>query len=221
MLYNEAAPDLLGALSNLDTTNRTIIKHSADLDAVLKTATSTANDANAFFRENGDSIIRLTSESLPVLALLDHYSPEYTCLLAAFTRFERFQEANFGGTVPGLHITMEVVKDQGKYIQGEQFKFPLDSRALQRVPHCYGLPSPLVPWPGLAYEATPYDGAVANATPSAMRSSYSGPVAGSAPENLVLGVLAADKFGYDPNRVPTVTKLLMAPLVRGATVSVG
>jgi hypothetical protein len=165
-------------------------------------------------------IIRLASESLPVLELLDRYSPEYTCMLAAFTKAEPLEEAVLGGTLPGLHITLEVIKDQGKYVKGEEFKYPLIPGF--QVPHCFGLPNPQVPFPGVKFPKgyENYDGAVTNATPSAMRSAYTGPVAGSAPESQILGVLAADKFGNNPDNVPEVTKLLMAPLVRGTTVTV-
>lgn len=220
LTYNDAAPDLLGLLDNLQTPNTTLINHAKDLDNLLTKATSTTDDLNSFLTNNADALIQVASGSRDILALFDKYSPSYTCMLHALSRAEPIEEALLGGVLPGLHITLEVIKDQGAYKQGDQFKYPIIPGF--DVPHCFGLPNPAVPFPGVKFPAghEKYDGAVSNANPTALRSAYTGTVVGSQPENEMLAVLASPAFGNDPANVPDVAKLLLAPLVRGTTVHV-
>jgi len=221
LLYNDAAPDLLGMLQNLETTNKTITSRPDALDQLLKAATATSNDADSFLKTNGDYLIRLAADSQPMLELLDRYSPEYPCFLAALAKAEPIEEDLFGGLQNGLHITLEVTKHQGKYVPGDEFKFPNVPGYMG--PHCFGLPNnQAVPFPGVKFPAghEDADGAVSNANPTAMRSAYQNDLVGSRAESSLLGVLASPSFGNNPSEVPEIAKLLLGPMMRGNEVTV-
>jgi len=91
-------------------------------------------------RQDQDRFISLASSSLPSLNLFAAYSPEYPCLLKGLSDYEPIVSRTFGGLQPGLHITLEVTKDQGSYVPSQAPKY-----AETRQPYCSGLPTPKIP----------------------------------------------------------------------------
>lgn len=229
-LYNDAAPDLLATLNNLQTTARTITAQPKALAQLLSSATATSNTLDGFLNANGDYLIQVSASSAKVLALLAHYSPEYPCMAEGFAQLEPRLEQAFGGGQPGLHITLEVVKNQGKYKPGDEPKYISDNSL--REPHCFGLPQPEVPFPGVNFPASSGDGAAYNppeqltSLPSAQRQAYDSSGAntagvGSKAETALINGILSGNYGDNPDNVPAIATLLAGPLLRGGVASIG
>lgn len=229
VLYNDAAPDLLASLSNVQTTARTITNRPHALDSLLRSATSTSNELDGFLNDNGNYLIQVSASSAKILGLLAKYSPEYPCLAQGLAGMEPRLEDAFGGSQPGLHITLELVKNQGKYVPGDE-PTNVSSPAL-RQPRCYGLPSPARPFPGVQFPAggdgaaynTPQTLGTANRAAYAPTGDTSGvdtSGVGSAAESRLVASLISGQYGDDPAKVPALATLLAAPILRGSTVSV-
>jgi virulence factor Mce-like protein len=229
-LYDQAAPDLLSSLDNLSTTAQTLTSRTQALDDLLKSATAASNVFDQFLNANGNYLISVAASSSKILALLARYAPEYPCVLEGLAALEPRIEDSFGGKQPGLHITLEVVKNQGKYVPGNE---PVNPGSVSPgVPHCFGLPNPPEPFPGYVYP----DGASPNGAPtgtpanlgSADRSAYNASGAGndnasgvgSPAESKLVATLISGSFGDDPSKVPAIATVLAAPILRGSQVTV-
>ncbi|GCB44899.1 MCE-family protein mce1A [Streptomyces sp. NL15-2K] len=203
-VYGDAAPDLMEILRNTVTTSRTIVEQKDRLAAALKTTATVAGTAEDFLDANGDRLITLGRVSRPTLELFARYSPEYPCLLAGLVRQEKASEEAFRGGK--MHITLEVVRQQGAYEPGEEPRYGERSG-----PDCRDLPHPPVPAPGAHLD----DG-------SKPGSSSSGPpgVSATRAEQRAVGSLVAPVLGVPADEVPPVATLLFGPLARGTAVSV-
>ncbi|HJQ02784.1 MAG TPA: MCE family protein [Jatrophihabitans sp.] len=221
-LYNDAAPDLLASLDNLQTTSRTISRRPQALDQLLGSATATSDELDKFLTANGDYLIEVSASSAQILQLLAEYSPEYPCLAQGLAGLEPRLEQAFGGGQPGLHITLELIKSQGKYVPGNEPKYI--TAPGQLGPHCYGLPGPQVPFPGLQIPPSESDGAAYNppeSLPTADRAAYDRTGVGSPAETRLIDALISGQYGNDPAKVPAIATLLAGPILRGSEVRVG
>ena len=215
-LYHDAAPDLLASLSNLQTTSQTISSRPQALDQLLTAATSTSNSLDAFLNADGDYLIQLAASSAKILAVLAQFSPEYPCLAQGLANLEPRIEDTFGGKQPGLHITLEFVNSRGKYVPGDEPQLVGGAQ-----PHCYGLPNPPAPFPGVNFpDGAPAQGP-AGPLPSADRAAYHGGGVGSVAETRLISALLSGDYGDDPAKVPALATLLAGPLLRGSEVGVG
>ncbi len=217
-LYDDAAPDLLASLSNMQTTSRTISSRPQALDQLLTAATSTSNELDAFLNADGDYLIRLAASSAKILAVLAHFSPEYPCLAQGLTNLEPRIEDTFGGKQPGLHITLEFVNSRGKYVPGDE---PRHVTGADAQPHCYGLPNPANPFPGVHFPDGAPGSGPAGPLHSADRAAYHGNGVGSPAETKLISALISGDYGDDPANVPALANLLVAPLLRGSEVGLG
>lgn len=222
-VYNDAAPDLLESLDNFSVTAQTLTKRTPAFEQLLANATSTSDELDNFLNQNGDYLISVASSSAKILAMLAHYAPEYPCVLSGLARLEPRIEDTFGGLQQGLHITLETVKNQGKYVPGNEPLYP--SEASVRQPHCFGLPNPQVPFPGVSFPdgASP-DGAPYNPPQglgTADRSAYNASGVGSPAERQLVSTLISGSFGNNPAQVPPIAELLAAPMLRGSQVTAG
>ena len=202
-VYGDAAPDLMEILRNTVTTSRTIVEQRDRLATALTTTATAAATADDFLDVNGDRLITLGRVSRPTLELFARYSPEYPCLLAGLVREEQASEQAFRGGK--MHITLEVVRQQGAYEPGEEPRY--DDRS---GPNCRDLPHPSVPAPGVHLN----DGS--------KKGSSSGPLGVSATraEQRSVGSLVAPVMGVPADEVPPVATLLFGPMARGTAVSV-
>jgi phospholipid/cholesterol/gamma-HCH transport system substrate-binding protein len=226
-VYQAVAPDLLGVLADLTVTGRTIVARQAQLAALLRTTTTAADETDGLLAANGDRLIRLAAVSRPTLELLARYAPEYPCLLAGLAASRPRAEQVFAGG--RMHITLEVVRDRGKYVPGDEPAY-----AATNGPSCRGLPHPQLPFPQAhiadgsaprgtgSLDALPAFGA---ARPAAFSRGLSANpdlgIAGGAAERRMLDVLLAPSLSTTPDQVPDIGPLLFAPLARGMAVSAG
>jgi virulence factor Mce-like protein len=217
-LYHDAAPDLLASLNNLQTTSQTISSRPQALDQLLTAATSTSNSLDAFLNADGDYLIQLAASSAKILAVLAKFAPEYPCLAQGLATLEPRLEDTFGGKQPGLHITLEFVNSRGKYVPGDEPE--LITNPSQQQPHCYGLPTPAMPFPGVHFPDGAAGEGAAPPLHSADRAAYHGTGVGSVAETKLISALLSGSYGDDPANVPALANLLAGPLLRGSEVGV-
>ncbi|WP_447004531.1 MCE family protein [Saccharothrix isguenensis] len=234
-VYADAAPDLVQALTDATVTSRTLVEQRENLLAMYGTLTTTALDVNSFLAVNKNNLIQLADVSRPTLELLAEYSPQYPCLLKGLAEFKPIMDEVFGkGTnEPGLHITLEVTANRGKYEPGKDDPEYADKRG----PRCYDIVPRPDPFPQYPPEGPVKDG---SSTPAPARSVSDGvlppatspggttspsafhgvpSLANSPEEQDFLAALLAPQFGMRKSEMPSFTSLLLGPLYRGAEVT--
>lgn len=225
-IYAEVLPEIGSILHNTVTTMSTLEDRSERLNALLNDVTAFSGTARAFLDENGDNLIRLGDVSRAQLRVLARYSTEFPCLLGGVVNAGKLQAEAFRGFT--LHIVLETLPNQPRPYG------PDDAPRLgdDRGPTCLHLPNP--PWSqanpvrrqpdfndgvdsplgkGTQRAATSYD--------SATQLGGFGGYAGSAEESDLLATLLAPGLGITAAEVPDLGGLLVGPMVRGATVSLG
>ena len=213
--YADATPDILRVLDNFSANSRNLVTEQASLDSFLRTTDTFSGSAASILRDNTGRFIALARDSIPSLDLYARYSPEFPCLAAGLSAYSPIVEKTFGGLQAGLHITLEVVQDNGAYVPGQEPK-NLDSRA----PYCNGLPRAKVPGDSLAFRdgyRTSAAGETAPASASAARSRYLDPT-GPAAQKESVATVAAPVLGVPAGEVPDLATLLFGPLAAGTTV---
>lgn len=136
-VYGLAAPDLVSILQNATTTARTVTQESGLLDGLFKDITTLSNDGTSFLNANGQGLVTEAAVAHPLLALLDEYSPEYTCLLQGLNKYEPLLNSIF------RHSRVS----QTMILSGQQESaFTTAERPIYgdvgHGPWCYGLPNP-------------------------------------------------------------------------------
>lgn len=205
----DATPALLQVLDNLAASSRNLVQEKASLDTFLSTTRVFAASAQSIVAQNEQNLIALARDSVAPLNLYARYSPEFQCLLKGLAIYEPIVEKTFGGLQPGLHITVELIQDQGNYTPGHEPKYR-DTRA----PYCDGLPHPPVPAPQAYFNDGYRD---ASQLPPGSGSTYVTPTSGNA---MVLAAVTAPVLGVDVNHVPDIVDMLFGPLAQGNMVGV-
>lgn len=220
LTYNDAAPDIMATLDNLQTSVQTIVEKKAQLDNLLTTATDTAGIIKSFLGDNEQRLITLLGTTNKVYALLDEYSPEFTCLLAGMNNLQ--VRANGAIKDHGIQLSAQVdVTTMGKYVPGEQPQL-----ITGYGPHCFGLPDNIQPMVNGKFQIPSQfrclnDGAALTADACGKStSSTNNQAQGSPAENALVNTLIASSYGTTPDKVPAIATSLAAPLLRGATVTV-
>ncbi|MCP2325314.1 phospholipid/cholesterol/gamma-HCH transport system substrate-binding protein [Hamadaea flava] len=195
--YNAALPDLLTILRNVTVTATTVADQKEQLAEFLADATDLADNTRIFLDRYDDRIIQLGRVSRPVLELLAAYAPEYPCFFQGLTALQPQLEEVFAGS--RMHITLEVTRDNGKYVKGRDEPV----YGARNGPQCHGLPNPKVPAPS---------------TPIADGYDYG---AGAPARQPLLRPIVAALTGTQPDQVSDLSLLLWGPLLNGQTVNLG
>jgi len=132
--FSDALPDVLHVLDNISVSSRSLQVEQASLDSFLTSTATFSASAQTLLDSNRQRLIDLARDSTPSLNLYASYSNTYPCLLRQLVVANKETEKTFGGLQPGLHITLEVVKDQGGYRPGDGPKYR-EGRNF----NCYGL----------------------------------------------------------------------------------
>jgi virulence factor Mce-like protein len=228
--YAQASANLLRLIDNSAAVSRSVVDQKSQLATFLQSTSTFNTSATDFLTINQRSLVDLAAQSRPNLQVYARYSPEYACVLHTLPKQEVVGEKTFGGLQPGLHITLEVTKDQGSYLPGDEPKFRED-----RGPTCFGLgDKPVVPFPAYyepkdgycdAYEAQspgvtdgdchagPVPGTVAARAISDPVVALGGPVLQHAIATAVAPVLQVQ-----PEQVSDLATLLFGPMAPGATI---
>jgi virulence factor Mce-like protein len=217
--YADATPDLLRLLDNFSAVARNTVDQSDELATFLSSTTTFANTTNRFLTENEDRLVTLASASRPSLETYARYSPEFPCIARGLTKFQPIVEKTFGGLQPGLHITLELTRDNGPYVNGDQPRF-LDDRG----PQCYGLPNQVqVPAPDVNYKDGYRDGqpGTLQGTSASSPSVIADPalyLSQPQVQRQMLNSVVAPVMGVPYDGVPDIAQLLFGPMARGTTV---
>ena len=162
--------------------------------------------------------------------MLARYSTEFPCLLGGLVNGGKLQAAAFRGFT--LHIVLETLPNQPRGYTAADVPVLGEDRG----PTCLHLPNP--PWSqsnpvrrqpdfadgidtptgkGTQRTGTSYGAA----GESGVQLGDFGGYAGSPEESDLLNTLLAPTLGITADQVPDLGSLLLGPLVRGATVSIG
>jgi len=224
--YAEVLPQIGTILHNTVTTTSTLEDRSDKLNALLNDVADFSGTAQTFLEDNGDNLIRLGDVSQAQLRVLARYSTEFPCLLGGIVNAGKLQAEAFRGFT--LHIVLETLPNQPRGYDADDEPRLGDDRG----PTCLHLPNP--PWnqdnpvrrqpnfddgvdsplgKGTSRAATSYD--------AASQLGGFGGYAGSPEETELLASLLAPGLGTTAADVPDLGALLVGPMVRGATVSLG
>jgi virulence factor Mce-like protein len=132
--YSDATPDLVRTLDNLAFSSRSLVQERASLDAFLQSTKDFAASAQSVVADNEKRFVDLARDSLPSLNVYAAYSDFYPCMFHTLAFQEIEGERVFGRAQPGLHITVEAIKDQGGFVPGQEPQYKEG-----RNHHCYGL----------------------------------------------------------------------------------
>ncbi|WP_236789527.1 MCE family protein [Amycolatopsis sp. GM8] len=187
---SNTAPDLVQTLDNLSTTSKTIVEQQQNLQALYADVTQASQTTESFLRANARNLISLSDSARPTAELLAKYAPEYPCFLGGMAQLVPLLDQAFGkGTSqPGLHATLEVVVNRGKYVAGQDEPQFDDKRG----PRCYNVKDFPQPFPQY-----PPDGPIKDG-------SKPGPGSKSSADGLVPGNNAANAGGYNGGGASTL-----------------
>jgi len=228
--YADVMPELGRLLRNQVTTGNTLVEKEEELRALFNDVAGFSDTARDFLEVNDDNIIRLGQVSVPTLALLERYSPEYPCLLKGIVGAIPLQSETVRGYV--LHINLETIphqptgytpRDNPEYGAANGFHPGPSCATLPTPPYSQANPAPLPSWSGMErddgikgshgkYRTAPGFGSAGTSITSGW--------AGTRAEQQVVDSLAAPALGVPADRVPDVATLLFGPIARGNQVSV-
>jgi len=227
---NQAAPDLVQALTDFTVTSQTVVAERANISALYSTVTTASGDLQAFLDANSSNIIQLNADSVSSLQILARYSPEFPCALKDLVNFEPAVDKLLGkGTnQPGLHVQAVVVPplgphNIGRYVAGQDTPKYGDNLG----PHCYSIPFRGITLNDGAAPSNPAAASIPAGTPRKAGRQAAGPrahttaaqIAGSPAESELVRELTGMELRRSPALVPAWGSLLTAPLFRGTTVT--
>jgi virulence factor Mce-like protein len=234
--YNALAPDIFGALQNLETSARTLVARQNSFGELLFGANATTNDLHDFLQVNQDRLIVVTGQTDKVYSLLAEYSPEFGCLFPAINHlYDLAGQAIYDHRI---HLTVTVnANNLGPYKKNaKQDDTPILVTGFG--PNCFGLPDNPQPTDANGRFQIPpkyrclRDGVNGGALTKAAESPSCKPPAGTATqtdayrllnspqEDALVNSLVAGQLGTTPDKVPAVATILAAPLLRGQQVVV-
>jgi phospholipid/cholesterol/gamma-HCH transport system substrate-binding protein len=150
--YAIAAPDIIKVLKNGTVTARTLKDNEDDFGDLLDSVTGVANSGRAMLAENQKGLELEGKLAVPLLRLLEHWSPEFTCVFKGLD-----------ATTPGLNQVFHLGRvNQTMSFGGTQrpaFK-PIDRPEwgdTWRKPECLGLPTVAIPGKPLYHDGTEDD----------------------------------------------------------------
>ena len=213
---NNAAPDLLAILKNLQTTDKTIVDKQPQLVQALDRGIDLTGKVTPFLEDNEPRIVGAQIANRQALALLAKYSPSVPCVLEGMARLQPRLIDAMGGRQPGVHVTLELVKPRPGYKPG------LDDPELkdQRNPRCYGLPDNVKqPFPQYQeLDGTEDDVWWSGGAGRSLSSVLLKPGAGTG--DAMLKSLMGAAMGTSGDRVPDLAALLYRPAASGMVVTV-
>ncbi|AZG48183.1 MCE family protein [Gordonia insulae] len=232
--YSEALPDVIDALDNLRTTNKTIVERQGDLRTLIATVGVAATDTTAFLKQNRTDLIDLAVDSEPFLVGLAKQSPTFVCTFRNFAGLipESRKIVGEGTANPGVRVNLQFVNPRGRYLpnQDEPRLLDTDPPAVCYEPAKNGRPFPQYPGGGLADGS--YQPPSRNPGPRTMptlpQPQFSATPVGSIQANPFddpdyvkqLKVIYGGANGTDPEKVPTWVTTIGGASLQGAQVTI-
>jgi len=223
--YAQAAPGIVQALHDFSITSQTVASEAANLRTLYATVTGTSQNLTTFLRANSGTIISLSANSEQSLRTLARYSAEFPCVFAGLNDFiPNINKALGKGTSqPGLRVTVHVLPARVGYRPNANTPRYGDDLGA----HCYS-----APFRGIGLNDGSPNSPAASLTTSPGVGSGQGagslqvPAGGlglpnSPQENELVNELLAPGLNMSPGQLPSWSSVLLGPLYRGTTVSVG
>ena len=218
-LYADVMPEIASILRNTITTTQTLESRDAKVRALYTDVAAFSETSRDFLAENGDNLIRLGEVSEAQLRVFAKYAPEYPCLTGGIVNAGKLQAEAFRGFT--LHIVLEQLPVQPRgYGPNDAPRF-----GETRGPNCLKLPNP--PWSQsnpVRHQPNMDDGVdeptgkgTSRVAPGYSTSGIG--FAGSSAESAMLNSLLGPTLGVSARDVPDLGALLVAPMARGAEVS--
>jgi phospholipid/cholesterol/gamma-HCH transport system substrate-binding protein len=138
--YALAAPDIVRLLSNATTTARTLVDTRNDLNGFIGATTNLAITGTDILHTNGQGIVDESHLARPLLALLDTYSPEYTCLFQGLDKYTDRLAQIFRGNRVRQKMSFDAIQ-RPAYTAADAPQYAGTGHG----PWCLGLPNPPVP----------------------------------------------------------------------------
>lgn len=217
-LYADVMPEIATILRNTVATTSTLEEREAKLQKLFAETTAFSTTARSFLAANEKNIIRLGELSQVQLRLLAKYSPQYACFLKGMTRIEPQITETFRGNI--LHINAELLPHQPRGYDTRD----LPVNGLVNTPYCGNLPNDTTDQARPFRNIPNFDDGVEvptgkgtrRAAPSTDFPAY----VGTSAEAAMLRALLAPVVGTGADDVPDVAVMMIAPMARGAEVSV-
>lgn len=212
--YNQAAPDLLSALSDMTTTSKTLVDQQQQLRTLFATVSQASDTIDGFVTSNSDTIISLSKDSLPSLQIAAKYSGEFPCISKALAGFIPTMDRVLGaGTKqPGMHVNLQVIPGDQPYQSGADKPQPYTDNDAPRCPY--------VPSAGVANTALSTSSTTQHAKTDPLLAKQDLGTANSPGENQLIAELIGPTVGLAPSKFPKWGSLLLGPVLRGTEVSV-
>jgi phospholipid/cholesterol/gamma-HCH transport system substrate-binding protein len=219
-VYAEILPEVATVLENTITTTGTLEEKEENLRNLLRDVASFSDTARTFLAENEDNIVRLGELNVAQLRVIARYATEFPCLTGGIVTAGKYQAEAFRNFT--LHIVLETLPRQPRpYDVNDQPRVAETSPAT-----CLNLPDP--PWSqdNPVRRVPDFNDGVDRPTGKGTQRAASGWMirdgsswAGSAAESDLYRQLLAPGMGVTPDEVSDLGPLLVAPMARGAEVS--
>jgi phospholipid/cholesterol/gamma-HCH transport system substrate-binding protein len=217
--YADVMPSIAQILRNTIKTTGTLKNRHRQLKTLFRDVSAFSDTAHDFLEQNGDNIIRLGQVGRLQTRLLARYAPEYPCLLGALVNGAKLEAQAFRGFT--LHIVLEALPNQPRGYTAADKPVYGDTRG----PSCLELSNP--PWSQanpVRHQPNFVDGVN---TPTGKGTDRVAPpyltrgtgYVGSPAEAGILKSLLGPSLGEPAGSVPDLGVLLVAPMARGAKVS--
>jgi phospholipid/cholesterol/gamma-HCH transport system substrate-binding protein len=222
-IYADVLPEVATILRNTITTTQTLEGREDKLNALFQDIGRFSATTERFLDTNGDNLIRLGELGRTQLRLLARYAPQYPCLLEGIVNAGELQAEAFRGFT--LHIVLETLPNQPRGYGPQDAPTYGDDRG----PHCGTLPSP--PWsqanplssqPDFVDGVDEPTGKGISRAPAGWAGWSGGDgYTGGRDEAALLKGLLGTAIGTGAQDVPDLGVLLVGPMARGATVTLG
>ena len=225
--YADILPEVGTILQNTVTTSTTLEDRSTQLHALFTNVSNFSDSARTFLDDNEANMIRLGEVSAAQLRVFSRYSTEFPCLLKGIVVAGQRQAEAFRGFT--LHIVLETLPNQPRpYDAADRPRLGED-----RGPSCINLPNPPGTQQNPVRRQPDFNDGIDRPTgkgTSRAGTGYSGVdtsifgipgYAGTTAESDLLRDLLAPGLGVASEDVPDLGVLLLGPMARGATVSMG
>ena len=213
-IYADVMPEIAEILRNTIQTTGTLEDREQELKTFFADLALFADDSRDFLDQNGDNLIRLGQLGAAQLRVLAKYAPEYPCLTGGIVNAGKRQAEAFRGFT--LHIVLETLPNQPRGYNASD----VPRLGEDRGPACLHLPSP--PWTQqnpLRHQPNFDDGVDSPTGKGTSRVAPGFAYAGTADEGDVLKGLLGPGLGLTAADVPDLGVLLIAPMARGAEVT--
>lgn len=221
--YSTAAPDLIDALDNLRTTNKTVVQMQDQIDNLLLVGADTARKTSDLIDRTRGDFIAVSAQSVRPLQVFADASPAFGCTFESFAEVhERGKKiVGWGEPNPGIRVTLEFVNPRGRYLPDQDEPRLFDTRKARCYPHA--VPGENYPIPDGTLNDGSYQPPVINTgdaptlfPPDPMYSTTPQPgYFGSHDEQEALAQIYSAASGEDASSIPGWTTLMGAPSLRG------